>query len=475
MNPAGFVAVLRARWIVVGIASTLGALAGVVFTLLTPTTFSSSTQLFLTTPGWGYPTTLGNSDSSPFQGDQFTQQRAGTYTMLAEGSDFIERVAARLGESGFHGVEGLSVRVVPDTVLLEITGTADSADRAFQITNAASAEMDETVRRLETPSGTLIPIVQPLTVVTAKPASEPAGPAAIPNVLLGLVLGSAFGATWVTFAAARSRKFTDVGRLASWTGLPVLEFVRRPPVDDQVDSDSRGSFARLQFNRELIGGGSGARESPVLVTAAEEGPNSAYVAQGVAEASSALGYSVVLVDCDFRTRRAHVEPGVTDIVLAHADLEEVLVPARLQGPARLTSGSATATPEAVLESESFRRLMGTLSTRYDRVVVFDSGGTEYVDSGRLVQVCASVIVVVESNSTERQTLVGKIDDLRLAGARIEGSVLVGNPNEHERRSAFVSGTQDAAAVSGAVGTTDRPTPPLEGDTRTRRSRRKANT
>ncbi|MER5838240.1 hypothetical protein ABT116_48075, partial [Streptomyces sp. NPDC002130] len=75
MNPSGFFEVLRDRWIVVGISTVLGLLAGVLLTLLTPTTFKSSTELFLTTPGWGTPTTLGNADSSPFQGDEFSQHR----------------------------------------------------------------------------------------------------------------------------------------------------------------------------------------------------------------------------------------------------------------------------------------------------------------------------------------------------------------------------------------------------------------
>jgi len=202
MNPSRFFGVLRDKWVVVGISTLLGLLVGVLLTLLTPTTFKSSTQLFLTTPGWGTPTTLGNADSSPFQGDEFSQQRAGTYTRLAEGADFSARVASRLGEGGLRDVESISVRVVPDTVLLEISGTTDSADRALQLTNAASDEMNETIRRLETPSGTLIPTVQPLTVVTASAPTSPAGPQTIPNVLLGLVVGSLVGVTGVILAAA---------------------------------------------------------------------------------------------------------------------------------------------------------------------------------------------------------------------------------------------------------------------------------
>ncbi|GAA3196021.1 hypothetical protein GCM10020255_098090 [Rhodococcus baikonurensis] len=312
MNPSGFFEVLRDRWIVVGISTVLGLLAGVLLTLLTPTTFKSSTELFLTTPGWGTPTTLGNADSSPFQGDEFSQQRAGTYTRLAEGADFSARVASRLGENGLRDIEVISVRVVPDTVLLEISGTADSADRALQLTNAASDEMNETIRRLETPSGTLIPTVQPLTVVTASAPTSPSGPHTIPNVLLGLVVGSMVGMTGVILAAARSKAVQGIDQLAAWTGLPVLESIpyvgdRGFAAEEGAQSAVRSSFERLQFNRDLIGAGTPA--SPVLVTAADKGEISGFAGGGIADAACALGYSVVLVDCNFRSSRAHIELG----------------------------------------------------------------------------------------------------------------------------------------------------------------------
>ncbi|MGR6525920.1 hypothetical protein ACU5JM_30080 [Rhodococcus erythropolis] len=471
MNPSRFFEVLRDRWIVVGISTVLGLLVGVLLTMLTPTTFKSSTELFLTTPGWGTPTTLGNADSSPFQGDEFSQQRAGTYTRLAEGADFSARVASRLGESGLRDVESLSVRVVPDTVLLEISGTADSADRALQLTNAASDEMNETIRRLETPSGTLIPTVQPLTVVTASAPTSPSGPQTIPNLLLGLVVGSMVGVTGVILAAARSRAVQGVDELAAWTGLPVLESIpylgdRGLSAEEGAQSASRSSFERLQFKRDLIGSGTPA--SPVLVTAADEGEISRFAAGGIADAACALGYSVVLVDCNFRSSRAHIELGVTDIVMSDSVLDDVLISTPLQ-PTLLRSGSPTETPERVFESESFGRMLRDLSARFDVVVVFDSGGTQYADSSRLAKVCRSIILVVQSHSMNRQDLMTKIHDLEIAGAKIEGSVLLTTTRRGQRGAVLPGGrpeTTDSVASH---------TPRRDGDTRTQRSPRKANT
>lgn len=46
MNPSRFFGVLRDKWVVVGISTLLGLLVGVLLTLLTPTTFKSSTSSF---------------------------------------------------------------------------------------------------------------------------------------------------------------------------------------------------------------------------------------------------------------------------------------------------------------------------------------------------------------------------------------------------------------------------------------------
>lgn len=228
----------------------------------------------------------------------------------------------------------------------------------------------------------------------------------------------------------------------------------------------RSSFERLQFNRDLIGAGTPA--SPVLVTAADKGEISGFAGGGIADAACALGYSVVLVDCNFRSSRAHIELGVTDIVMSDSVLDDVLISTPLQ-PTLLRSGSPTESPERVFESESFGRMLRDLSARFDVVVVFDSGGTQYADSSRLAKVCRSIILVVQSHSTNRQALMTKIHDLEIAGAKIEGSVLLATTRRGQRGAVLPGGRPDTTDSVASH------TPRRDGDTRTQRSPRKANT
>src|SRR5206468_1711415 len=86
---------------------------------------------------------------------QFSQQRAASYAKLIMGKDLSERVIKRLKLDMSPGeLRGkLSATAVPDTVLIDVTVTDSSPERAQSIAEAVGTEFPAMVAQLETPQG----------------------------------------------------------------------------------------------------------------------------------------------------------------------------------------------------------------------------------------------------------------------------------------------------------------------------------
>jgi capsular polysaccharide biosynthesis protein len=166
----------------------LGLLAGVALTLLTPTSYSASTTLFLGSP-------VSADSAGAYAGDLFSQQRAATYAQLLASDDLavkvIDDLSLPLKPSAVTAE--VTAKQLPKTVLLEVSVSDQVAQRASDIANAYAANFAAYVARLETPAGSTQSVSSITVVRKATVPSSPSSPNALMNLAGGLVAGLALG------------------------------------------------------------------------------------------------------------------------------------------------------------------------------------------------------------------------------------------------------------------------------------------
>lgn len=212
MDGRAFLQLLCRRWTTVAICLMLGLIGGTVTALLTPIRFASTAQVLLRTPGWNAITSGDIANASPYQADDYSQERARTYASLVSAPGFAERLqqSSHLQHSASDFASDLTARVVPDTVLLEVTAKDQTATGAQELATAAAAELVKEIRQLETPDGARVSTVEPVLTSPAMVPKDASDPDVAFVVTLGGIFGFLAGVTVATLLDARRRSPTAI-------------------------------------------------------------------------------------------------------------------------------------------------------------------------------------------------------------------------------------------------------------------------
>jgi capsular exopolysaccharide synthesis family protein len=168
----------------------------------------------------------------------------------------------------------------------------------------------------------------------------------------------------------------------------------------------------------------------ILVTSSGPEEGKTTVASCLAIAMAQAGQKVLLLDCDLRRPRLHrvfdrpTEPGVTTCILDQALLDHCKLDSKIPGLDVLPAGPIPPNPAELLHSESFKRLLDSLMTRYDRVILDSPPVAPVTDSTILSATVDSTILVVRAFATDREAARGVVRTLReVASPRMLGVVL----------------------------------------------------
>ena len=185
-------ALVRPYWLVVAAGIVLGLLIGGSVALLVPADFTTHSRVFIATPNWNDSTAdaqPGTEDTQTAYGDEFTQQRMSSYLEVLTSPLVLQPVADELGVSESDLQGKVTGRLVPDTVIVEITAHGSSPAQAMQIANAVAAKYTDAVANIEKPSYRKSSPVQPIVISTA---AEP-DRSTTPDVGVYLVCGAVSG------------------------------------------------------------------------------------------------------------------------------------------------------------------------------------------------------------------------------------------------------------------------------------------
>ncbi|OBA93111.1 hypothetical protein A5662_20355 [Mycobacteriaceae bacterium 1482268.1] len=385
MDLRSYLRFLHRHWHWIAIFTSVGVITATAASLSATPKFAATAELFLVTPGYSSMGSLDTLSTSPYQADVFSQQRALSYVQLATRVDLARRVIDGLG-IGLRAedlADATSASVRPDTVLMNITVKADSASTAKILADAVAAELAKDIRELETPSGTLVPTVDP---VVTQPAGTPTRPAE-PNIAIYLVLGAACGfLTGVTIAGLLSRRghVADAREVEAFTGRPAFG----GPLGTEL--------MRRAIQVEL----EDASASVITITGVAASARSSETAGHIAGELAESGRRVVLVET---TAYPGETIGLASVIAGEARFSDALQETENPYLFRL-GGPGPDDMSALLRSERFRAVVNALRESFD-LVVFDSPDCgQWAESAVLAEVVDSIVIVV-SEKTRRRDLV----------------------------------------------------------------------
>lgn len=167
----------------------------------------------------------------------------------------------------------------------------------------------------------------------------------------------------------------------------------------------------------------------VLISSAMPGEGRSSVVLSLARLMASCGKRVVVVDCDLRRPALHKafggsqSPGLIDCLSGKAQVFDVLQ-CDVSSPAYLVAaGSKGWVSPDLFASEEMRKLVATLSDRFDLVLLNSSPVLAVSDTRNLCQLADKTVFVVRWQDTRRFAVVAALRQVLEAGGSLAGVLL----------------------------------------------------
>jgi capsular exopolysaccharide synthesis family protein len=276
-----------------------------------------------------------------------------------------------------------------------------------------------------------------------KPAvlsQEPVSPNHVRNVALAFAIGLAL-AIGIAFIAERlDDRLRSRHDLETYAGVPVLAVVphvrswRRGEDSSLVmimDPDSAPAEAyRTLRTGVLFDAASHNGSEVVLVTSPEAGEGKTTTTANLGVALAQAGKRVLLLSADLRRPRLQSffdlsgEMGLTNVLAGEERLSSAIVrPFGMNNLSMLPSGPVPGNPAELLGSQSMRSLMMEIRNEADVVLIDAPPVLAVADSLTLAQYADAVLLVADSEKTQRSAIHQARQHLHRVRARVMGAVL----------------------------------------------------
>jgi capsular polysaccharide biosynthesis protein len=401
MSTSHYVRRILSRWRIIAAVTAVLLAAAAVLTWTTPTTYTSTSQLY-----------VANLSE---QGDMASVQAAGVYAQgrmlsyaaVAGSQAMADRLSDDLGSEALEDTE-IRTEVPYATVLINLTVTAPTAEGAHDVAQAVADNYNDLLTEVEGVQETGLRVG----VSTVNPPTtpdSPSSPKVTLNLLAGLLAGLLLG---VAVAAVRDllddrvREDEDLGapvlgRLPALAGEAALALGDTSPLAEAV--------RRARVHLE-------ASPHRTWLVSAVDGADATTVGTLLAQSLEQAGRDSVLVDADLRDPRVAErlglprEPGLTTVVAGMASLAEALV--TTDGGMRvLPAGEPVLTPNEVVGSAGMSRLLGELAREHGTVLVVTPPVLEVADAAALAHRVDAVLLVVRHGRTRRKDLARALEEL----------------------------------------------------------------
>lgn len=282
----------------------------------------------------------------------------------------------------------------------------------------------------------------------ATPATVPSDPKKVRITAIALLLGvcGGFGLGAVrTISDQRLRSSRDISALLH---LPVLGTIPR------IKSPLRSGIARARMVRicptsseaeafrrlrtPLLFSGLNAKAKTILVTSPVSGDGKTTMVSNLGLALARAGQKVLIVDADCHAPRQHrifkkdrQEKGLSSVLAGQTSLEEAIEPTGTENLDILTCGPSVCNTTEMLSGRSFKQLIATLASRYDRVLIDSSPVLSCTDAQVLAAQTDGVVIVLRAETSTRKDSIQTCAELTDVGARLLGIVVNGTSLKHD--------------------------------------------
>lgn len=425
-----YLRILKDRWIA-GFATAILVLAAVTgFTLVQTPTYEATNRVFVQTDA-------GSTVADLSSGVNFASQQITSYADLATTPLVLQPVVDELGLaiSPSELASRISTSVPSETLILEITASAEDPALAAAIANATAESLQAQVTDLEAPGEEGASNVE-LTVIS--PAFEPKTPASpdlLLNVAIGVTLAILAGVVVALFRDLLDNRIRRAEAVEKTFGrsviaaIPASRDTRNLPLvaTQHPQSIQAEAYRDLRTNLQFMTLEEEKRS--VLVTSSIPGEGKTSSAINLAHVLAQTGGRVLLIDADLRRPSIadylglEASAGLTTVLIGEVDLEDVIYPLETEGLEVLTSGMIPPNPSELLGSTRMEQLLSAATATYDYLVVDTSPLLAVTDAAVLSSLVGGTVVVAQSDRVTKQQLGQSLEKLDAVGARLLGVVL----------------------------------------------------
>ena len=428
MDLRSYLAAIRKSWLLVVVTAIVGATAGTLAYLLTPPTYASTIDFYVSTPA--------EKGSNPQASGQFAEARVNSYIVLLSSEQMGKRV-----------IDATGLDLTPQEVATKIEATSElntvivtanvidgSPQRSLQIAQGVAEGFPRLVDELDN-QGRDNEIVVIHAVSGPTLDAKPISPDPKLYIGLGLAAGIALGLIIAILREVFDNSVRTVEGAQRLIGAPVLGTIlydpdtKRSPliVGDESTSLRAEAYRQLRTNLLFINAAHSA--NTVMITSSVPLEGKSTTAANLALTFVESGERVLLIDADLRRPQLsqllglNEDVGLTNVLAGQISLDEAIQPWGNGGLCLLASGSAPPNPSELLGSARMSEIMTTVQQQFDKVVIDTPPVLPVTDAAVASAYAEAVVVVVHHGQTSRTQVANAASTLENVDARVVGSVL----------------------------------------------------
>jgi capsular polysaccharide biosynthesis protein len=199
---------LLRRWVVLALTVVLGGAAGVLWAKVTPPTYTASAVLVATTV--------------QATGDNRQNSFAQAFARLVGQPDISTAAAENIRLPAEQARTAVQATTSPDTPLIELTGTADTPEKAAGLVNAVATAVVNVADTRQAETGVTL-----LMLTSAGAPTSPSSPKLAVDVAVGGAAGFLLGGLFVAATGSRAPARSPLPAPPHRPGPPIAEFPRR--------------------------------------------------------------------------------------------------------------------------------------------------------------------------------------------------------------------------------------------------------
>ncbi|MCL6472475.1 MAG: polysaccharide biosynthesis tyrosine autokinase [Firmicutes bacterium] len=324
--------------------------------------------------------------------------------------------------------EKITAKPVKDTQLIQLSVTDNNPVLAKKLADSVAANFVRmTAEALPATALISVKVIEPAVV-----PPEPVRPKPLINISLAFLLGIVASTSFAFLLEILDLTVGEADEVEQLTGLSSLG--RVPKVDNpnllvnagaasaEAYRSLRANLQYLNFDRSI---------KTLIVTSPNEGEGKTTTASNLAIVLAQAGNKVLLIDCDMRNPRVYSffnkvsDKGLSSVLIDAADEESAVLDTSEKGLRIMTSGPVPPNPSDLLNSVRMDKLLASLKTRFDLIVLDTPPILAVSDATILAAKADAILLVAGYGKTKKNDIVMAKDALDKVGARTIGFILNG--------------------------------------------------